>query len=285
MQHLIRLMADMRLLKAFANASAEILGYIETTLRSYTTNSSANATTTTPSSSTTASLNSGVSVNGAFPSTATTSTSTVTSGVWAYQELQEALRSQQALHLRNPFQEVDLPVAAFPTTSSTSQSAGQIPPASSTNQHLPQSKQSSSQVPVQGVGGVHNRLNAVQAPAVPSWPAQEDSFLNSLLLQFALQVEGSAPTGASAVGGNARNVILSAPLWSTGLLSEQIGLLWVMHLRAHCSLRGVRPSEVLGYASLLLNMETFAEQYAQSVRASSRLVSAANASSVLNSMV
>jgi hypothetical protein len=92
-----------------------------------------------------------------------------------------------------------------------------------------------------------------------NWPAQEDAYLNDLLIKYATDVSGSpravkssgsggaAPASTAAVRDRTDSLVTGL-LWTTSAVAAQIAMLWVMHLRSLCSLRGVKPSEVLGAA-------------------------------------
>lgn len=87
----------------------------------------------------------------------------------------------------------------------------------------------------------------------PSWPAQEDTYLNEVLIKYATDVSGSP---RSVKGPSS-----PALLWSPANVAGQISLLWVMHLRSLCALRGVKPSQVLGEA-LQKRMRALGDAYA-----------------------
>ena len=81
--------------------------------------------------------------------------------------------------------------------------------------------------------------------AAPVWPSQEDAFLNRLLVKYAQEVNGDSRRAA---------------LWTAAAVAEQVGMLWVMHLRSLCALRGVKPTEVLG-SDVLLRLRGFEKRW------------------------
>lgn len=95
-----------------------------------------------------------------------------------------------------------------------------------------------------------------------SWPAQEDAYLNEVLIKYAGDVSGSPKTsaGGAIAGVTSANKVEPAVLWSPLAVAGQIVMLWVMHLRSLCSLRGVKPSEVLGEA-LQMRLRALSDAY------------------------
>jgi hypothetical protein len=92
-----------------------------------------------------------------------------------------------------------------------------------------------------------------------NWPSQDDAYLNELLIMYAIDVSGSPRSVKSSGSGGAgpagttaakdrTDSLVTGLLWTTNTVAAQIAMLWVMHLRSLCSLRGVKPSEVLGAA-------------------------------------
>jgi hypothetical protein len=111
-----------------------------------------------------------------------------------------------------------------------------------------------------------------------NWPSQDDAYLNELLIKYAIDVSGSpravkssssggaGPAGTAAVKDRTDSLVTGV-LWTTTTVAAQIAMLWVMHLRSLCSLRGVKPSEVLG-AALQTRLSALRDAY--EVTASSR---------------
>lgn len=102
------------------------------------------------------------------------------------------------------------------------------------------------------------------------WPPQEDVYLNTLLVKYAHDVGGpyhaTVPGDTSTLGVTSHPAGIKASpydwkVWTAAAVGQQISMLWVMHLRALCSLRGVKPTEVLG-VGLQQWMKEFREGYA-----------------------
>lgn len=226
----MRLVTDMRLLKAFANTAAELLGFIETALHLLKT---------TPSSNGTTGANDGTAVGNASTTGSSTglappSGSDKLGALWQHNDVRGAVEAAREHRQRKAFRDDEQQITL-------------------------------------------------------TWPGQEDPFLNSLLIQYATLVTGSqpgavqgdkkatltplnsaisatsvpAPSSSAAASGGAGGGVQgpagSAQVWTEAVVGELIAMLWVMHLRSLCALRGLRPSEVLG-ATVLESLHRLQQQ-------------------------
>lgn len=208
----MRMVTDMRLLKAFANTAAELLGFIETALHLLRAAPSANA----PATSNSGHSGHGGHAGAGSAGPATGSATGRLRALWQHSDVRGAVQATKEATQRGAFHDEEL-------------------------QH--------------------------------TWPGQEDPFLSSLLVQYATQVAGPQPPGPQSVaaqsGGGAAGAgqgtekgagQCTGVLWTEGTVGEVIGMLWVMHLRALCALRGLKPSEVLG-ARVLERLRSLQQQH------------------------
>lgn len=197
----MRLVTDMRLLKAFANTAAELLGFIETALQLLRANPPVGGSSgTSTSTNTAASAGTSGGAGGAKPGA---ESSGRLSALWQHADLRAAVQASKEHALRSAYHDEELP---------------------------------------------------------HTWPGQEDPFLNSLLIQYAMQVAGPQAVGDKKVSLLAASVVGgSGVVWTEVLVGELIGMLWVMHLRSLCALRGLKPSQVLG-ANVLDRLHALQQQ-------------------------
>ena len=212
----------------FVNTAAEMLGYIEASVKMFSSGVSGVG-----GSGSSAKLNSPQPQQPLPPS------------LWDQHEVKGAVQALAERERADPFQEEE---SQPPPTSSSSSAAF------STSQQQQHSGGSGS-----GAGvATYDVTTSPYSTHAPTWPATDDFFLNTLLVQYTQQVTPLATTT------DAGTSVSSQPLWTAPQLSEHAGMLWVMHLRAQCSLRGVRPSEVLG-SGILAQLDEFAHRCSERV--------------------